>query len=356
MPIKSSKKTLFVLIALSLLLLLPVNFTFAQETPPILKEKLPDNVRAQQIKDLKFGMFICWSLSTFSGQEVTGGKQTVAAFKATGCDTDQWCRTAKEAGMTHIMFLARHVDGFCLWDTKTTDFKVTKSALKKDVLAEVRKSCTKYGLKLALYYAQANATWGRGNAEAKKEQLKELCTKYGPIEYWFMDYAGGDGGLNHKETRDWVLKFQPNTFVGFTHGQPAGRIVLGKACGGRTLAKDDGYSSTLEAIKKLRETFYPDKPQWHPVPDYLLVMYTYPILPPHKGGADWFYSLPKHDNLCYHAAKLYKDYLVATRHGNIFVPDVGPNYEGKLREIDVKTLREVGRMIRENKKLDSNRK
>jgi hypothetical protein len=60
----------------------------------------------------------------------------------------------------------------------------------------------------------------------------------------------------------------------------------------------------------------------------------------------WFYSLPKHDGLCLPAAKLYKDYLGAVKYGNIFSVDVGPDYEGKLREIDVKTLRQVGEMIR----------
>jgi alpha-L-fucosidase len=74
--------------------------------------------------------------------------------------------------------------------------------------------------------------------------------------------------------------------------------------------------------------------------------FTYPILPKHEGGADWFYSLPKHDTLCLPATKIYNDYLGAVKFGNIFSIDVGPNYEGKIREIDAKTLSEVGDMIR----------
>ena len=62
--------------------------------------KLPDAARAEQVKDLKFGMFVCWSFSTFYGKEWTPtlGKDA-SYFKATGCDTDQWCKTAKDAGM-----------------------------------------------------------------------------------------------------------------------------------------------------------------------------------------------------------------------------------------------------------------
>ena len=69
-------------------------------TPEINQTKLPDEVRAKQIQDMKWGMFICWSFSSFYGQEWTPTKGKDASFfKATGCDTDQWCQTAKDAGM-----------------------------------------------------------------------------------------------------------------------------------------------------------------------------------------------------------------------------------------------------------------
>jgi alpha-L-fucosidase len=96
-------------------------------------KKIDDNVRAKQISDMKFGMFICWSFSTFSGQEWTPTEDKDAGFfRATGCDTDQWCKVAKESGMHYILFLTKHHDGFCLWDTKTTDKKVTNSPLGID--------------------------------------------------------------------------------------------------------------------------------------------------------------------------------------------------------------------------------
>jgi alpha-L-fucosidase len=60
----------------------------------------------------------------------------------------------------------------------------------------------------------------------------------------------------------------------------------------------------------------------------------------------WFYSLPQHDGLCHSAEKIYADYLGAVKYGNIFSLDVGPDYAGRLREIDVQTLRRVGEMIR----------
>jgi len=311
-------------------------------TPAINKNRLPDEVRAEEVRNMRWGMFICWSFSTFSGREWTPTRDKDAScFKATGCDTDQWCRTAKDAGMGYILFLAKHHDGFCLWDTKTTDKKVTNSPIGIDVLAQLRKSCDRYGIKLALYFSEGDWNWpgavdgkrqGGNNPEVKKAQLRELLTGYGPIEFWWMDHAVGTGGLPHQETVAWMHRFQPNTFVGFNHGEPAGRLCLReRGRPGRLGDKDASeYNKGAEASFK----------------GYRVAEFTYPILPPHKGGAQWFYSLPRHDNLCHPASKVYKDYQGAMEHGNIFSINIGPNYAGRIRDIDVRTLEEVGKMIR----------
>ena len=134
--------------------------------------KIPDAVRAQQIKDLRFGMFVCWSFSSVSGQEWTKEPHGPEFFNVTGCDTDQWCETAKAAGMKYILFLTKHHDGFCLWDTNTTDLKVTQSPLRLDVLAQVRKSCDKHGLKLALYFSEGDWRHPRNTSEKKKQAVE----------------------------------------------------------------------------------------------------------------------------------------------------------------------------------------
>lgn len=327
-------------------MLLPASCLMAQKQ----LGKMDDSVRAVQIKDLKFGMFICWSFSTFSGMEWTPTLDKNASyFKATGCDTDQWCKVARDAGMNYILFLTKHHDGFCLWDTQTTDKKVTNSLLATDVLDQLRKSCDKYGLKLAMYFSEGDWNWpgavdGKNwkageskNPEMKKAQLQELCTKYGPIEFFWMDHAIGDGGLNHQETADWVHKFQPDCFIGFNSGETAGRLNLRE----RGKPGPIGDTSLIWYKQHIRNNY----------DNYLVAEFTYPILPEHEGGAQWFYSLPEHDNLCKPAEDLYLDYLGAVKYSNIFSIDVGPNYEGKIRKIDAKTLRKVGKYIREEKRL-----
>jgi alpha-L-fucosidase len=304
-----------------------------------------DTKRASEIKELKFGMFICWSFSTFSGTEWTPTLDKDASyFRATGADTDQWCRVAKDAGMNYILFLTKHHDGFCLWDTKTTEKKVTNSPLGIDVLAELRKSCDKYGLRLAFYFSEGDWNWpgavdGKGvrggmgiNPEMKKAQLKELCENYGPVEFFWMDHAVGDGGLSHEETEKWVHRFQPDCFVGFNSGQTAGRLNIRERGKPGPIGDESavGYKNHVHGSYER----------------FLVSEFTYPILPKHVGGADWFYSLPEHDDLVLPAEKIYHDYLGAVKYGNIFSLNIGPDYRGRIRDIDAKTLAKVGKYIR----------
>ena len=330
-----------------LILYLAIHAIYAQKTQNqsllIHNKVIPDSIRAKQVADMRFGMFICWSYSTFSGKEWTSTSDKDASyFKATGCNTDQWCKVAKKAGMNYILFLTKHHDGFCLWDTKTTEKKVTNSPIGIDVLTKLRKSCDKYGIKLALYFSEGDWNFpgakycmnGGSNPEMKKAQLKELLTNYGDIEYIWFDHAQGDGGLSHEETDKWVSQFQPNCLPGYNHGTSAGRIRLGER--GHASALDDisgaGYNKECGKYK-----------------GYIAAEFTYTLLPKHKGGADWFYSLPEHDTLCTSADKIYQDYLGAVKFKNIFSLDIGPDYKGNLRDIDVKTLLEVGRLIKANK-------
>ena len=288
--------------------------------------------RAKELKNLRFGMFICWSFSTFSNVEWTHDVKSLDWFNPTGCDTDQWCRVAKDAGMGYILFLTKHHDGFCLWDTDTTDWKVTQSPLGLDVLAKVRKSCDKFGLKLALYFSEGDWTWPDWkNPERKKAQIRELLTRYGPIEYIWFDHAQTDGGLSHEETVKWVKKFQPACFAGFNHGPAAGDIRLGEMAQPGPLDDTDVLRYGKNEAAKYK--------------GYLLAEFTYPILRG-RGTGRWFYTMPEWDNACISAESIYQDYLGALKYDNIFSLDVAPMRNGQLRPIDVETLQKVGKYIR----------
>jgi hypothetical protein len=166
----------------------------------------------------------------------------------------------------------------------------------------------------------------------KKAQLKELLTQYGPIEYLWFDHAVGDGGLSHADTIAFCKSLQPGCFVGFNHGAQEGAdIRLGE------MGKPGPLTDHAAAGPHMRDA---------PASTYRLAEFTYPIQPRKPKGAMWFYSHPDNEGVCHSPEKLYRDYLGAVQYGNVFALDVGPNYEGKLREIDVRTLRTVGEWIR----------
>ena len=246
--------------------------------------------------------------------------------------------------MGYICFLTKHHDGFCLWDTDTTDRKVTRTTFGTDVLAKLRKSCDRYGLKLALYYSESEWRWpgareGEGyyngiNPEQKKAQLRELLTRYGPIEFIWMDDAVGDGGLSHQDTVAWIKRFQPNCFVGFSSGQAAGDLQIG----------EDGRPGPMKDHAVVCP-YIDNNPfdKWNPsYSDYLVTEILQPIIA--EPSPMWFYD-PSEGNECRSAEDLYATYLGAVKYGNLFDLGVSPNREGKLRDVDVATLKRVGQMI-----------
>ena len=283
--------------------------------------------RAEELKSLRWGLFVCWSFATFTNpkQEWVKKVKDASFFTAKGVDTDQWAKTAKEAEMGYILFLTKHHDGFCLWDTKTTERKVTNSPLGRDVLADLRKSCDKYGIKLALYFSEGefddnkNYHPGGYTPEMQKQQLKELLTQYGRIEYLWMDEAMKDGGLSHREKTEWCHKWQPGTLVGYNSGEKSGEINL----------RERGNAAPLD-----------------PKSGYLLAEFAYPILPDRMFHPKWFYHVSDEETPSQAPKKLYRDYTQAVKNGILFSLDIGPDHNGKLRKLDVETLQKVGDMIR----------
>ncbi len=173
-----------------------------------------------------YGMFIHFGVNTFNEVEWSYGKLPASSFNPTNLDCDQWIRIAKEAGFRHVVLVTKHIDGFCLWDSKFTEYDVANSPVKTDIVAEVAKACRKYGVKLGLYYS----LWDNSEPSFKdkdpgkyvdymKNQLTEILTNYGDVcELWF------DGGWA-KPDEDWripevyalIKKLQPNCQVTVNH-------------------------------------------------------------------------------------------------------------------------------------------
>lgn len=175
--------------SLFLLLHLSVIKAFAQEI-----SKLPLGELQQKFVDLKFGMFIHFNIPTYFNQDWPDPEASPAAFNPTKLDADQWAKAAKSANMTYGCLTTKHHSGFCIWDTKTTDYNVMHSPYKKDVVRQFVNAFRANRLKVMLYYSildthhklRPNEIQPK-HIEMVKKQLTELLTNYGPIEALIID-------------------------------------------------------------------------------------------------------------------------------------------------------------------------
>jgi len=155
--------------------------------------------------------FLHFGPNTFTGREWGDGKERAEIFNPTALDTDQWCRIAKAAGASGMIITAKHHDGFCLWPSAYSNHTVRESRWhggKGDVLAELKRSCEKYGLKFGVYLSP----WDRNHPKYGSSEyndiynatLEEIITRYGPIWELWWDGANGEGPNGRKQEYDFV--------------------------------------------------------------------------------------------------------------------------------------------------------
>ena len=116
---------------------------------------------ANQLDALRneFIAFIHFGPNTFTRMEWGNGMEDTAVFDLKTVDTDQWCRSMKDAGMKMVILTVKHHDGFVLWQSRYTDHGIMSTGFqngKGDILRELSKSCKKYGLKLGVYLSPAD--------------------------------------------------------------------------------------------------------------------------------------------------------------------------------------------------------
>lgn len=148
----------------------------------------------QAFVDLRFGMFIHYNMPTYSSEDWPDPDMPVSAFAPTKLDCGQWARAAKSAGMTYGCLTTKHHSGFCIWDTKTTDYNSMLSPARCDVVRQYVDAFRGEGLGVMLYYSilDTHHRIRPGMIKPKhtdfiKKQLHELLTQYGPITAIIID-------------------------------------------------------------------------------------------------------------------------------------------------------------------------
>ena len=174
----------------------------------------------------RFGMFIHWGLYAIPAWheqhqlrlKVPRAEYVKLAqeFNPTAFDPDAWIDLAEAAGMRYLVFTTKHLDGFCMWRTRTTEFNVVQTPFGRDVLAELAAACQRRGMPLGLYYSAIDhhspfyPNRGNGHELAGPEpgdtpdwqrfcdymerQIRELCAQYGSLAAFWWD-SGPEIGL-----------------------------------------------------------------------------------------------------------------------------------------------------------------
>lgn len=184
----------------------------APDAEPWLK---PDPAALKRWQEMRFGMFIHWGPVGLTGHEIgwSRGAQTPIAeydslykkFNPTKFNADEWVAVAKDAGMKYMVFTTKHHDGFCMWDTKQTDFNIMNSPFGRDVTKELAEACKRGGIAFGTYHSVCDwhhpdfpltSPGGKFRREKSdiaayrryfRAQVTELIENYGPLLVMWFD-------------------------------------------------------------------------------------------------------------------------------------------------------------------------
>lgn len=175
--------------------------------------------RQEWLRDLGLGMFVHWSIDSQLGIVISHSmvgasddynnrfiNELPQTFDPQDFDAYKIAKQAKLAGMKYIVFTTKHHSGFCMWDTKTTDFKITNTPYGEDLLKEYVEGVRKAGLAVGFYYSPEdfkflydnNITVRRRGLDLDDEfmakyndfirrQTNELFSNYGKVDVLFID-------------------------------------------------------------------------------------------------------------------------------------------------------------------------
>jgi len=202
--------------------------------------------------DARFGLFYCWGPASMlecslgwgrmgarpqhstDGTVIKGIPEEIynnqyKLLEAPNFNADELVRAVRDSGAKYLIWLTKHHDGFCVFDTKLTDYNVMNTPFGRDATKEIIDACHKYGIKIALYYSQPdwyNPIYASGDNnkycdEFLFPQIRELLTNYGQIDVMWFDGLG-----RHPDT--WkapkllkmIRELQPNIIVNHRFGHP----------------------------------------------------------------------------------------------------------------------------------------
>ncbi len=352
------------------------SYLAGQET---LYNKDPRRAALQWFADARFGLFMHYGLYSLLGRgewvmyreqiHVAEYEKLKEKFTAKKFDADFITDLALDAGMRYVNLTARHHDGFCLFNTKTTDYNSMQSPARRDLIGELAQQCQAKGLGCFFYYSYA-VDWrypytyprsmGSMSKPAWKEleptykwkgpddfaryieyahaQIRELLTNYGPVAgIWFdpiMAYYAQPDLFPIHETYAMVRRLQPQTLISFKQGATGTEDFAAPERSGTSLAdRVKKAKFGPKSVKIATEAWAANKSKHNELCD---------TMQPHI----WGYKKDddgKHDT---RDVVLLKLAAAAQQDCNLLL-NTGPLPDGAIHPGDAATLRAVGKHVRE---------
>jgi alpha-L-fucosidase len=340
----------------------------------------PGKAAEAWFSEARFGLFMHYGLYSLLGRgewvmyhekiPIAEYEPLKDQFTAEKFDADYITDLALEAGMRYVNLTARHHDGFCLFDTKTTDYNSVQSPAKRDLIGELAEQCRKKGLGCFVYYSYAvdwrhpytyprrmgrmsKPDWAQPEPTCKwkgpedfakyieyaHEQIRELLTSYGPIAgIWFdpiMAYYAQPDLFPIYETYEMVRRLQPQTLISFKQGATGTEDFAAPERSGASLA-DRVKSSRFghKSVDFATKSWESNKTKHNEICDTMQ-----PRVWGYQKDDDGKHDT-RDDVLCKLAA-------AAEQNCNLLL-NTGPLPDGSIHPGDAETLRQVGRYIRQN--------
>ena len=311
----------------------------------------------------KFGMFIHWgiyALTELQDQAIIRYEMDRGEYEAlqhqfnpVNYDPESWVLLAKNAGMKYICFTTKHHDGFCMWDTKYTDYSIMNTPYGKDVLKMLADACEKHGMLLGLYYS--NPDWNHplgynpnsshqwkavdketvdteGYREYIKNQITELLTNYGKIDYLWFDGCGSEGHeYDHARIINAICEMQPEIL---TFCDPEW------SPGVRWIGNEDGYASLYNPLVVSKTDFSELSKEEQTLSQAMFL----PSECDCKIRDTWFYD--NNEDTIKTVDELFGMYEASVGNGSNFLINIGPDNHGLLCDADASRLLELGEKIK----------
>ena len=203
-----------------------------------------ENNKSKWFREAGVGMFIHWGVYSVIGRGEWVMQQEqmlldeydkyIPEFTADKYNPYEWAQLAKIAGMRYMVLTTKHHDGFCLFDTATTNRNAVKQGPKRDLVKEYVEACRRHGLKVGLYFSlpdwshtaffegpEVNPDGWRKFIQYTHEQVREIMSDYGKIDLLWYDNVLGQSGKRQLTAEDYeseklnkmVRKLQPEILI-----------------------------------------------------------------------------------------------------------------------------------------------